>query len=300
MDRRLRAALAQADGLIALSRLSDDIPRWAVHNAVRAGTLKRVAPGVYADAAQLINPLRVATCYADGRGALSHTSALMIWGLRIADADEVAHLTTSRRHRLSSCQWFVIHTRTDFELGPPTAVVRDGRWVTTIESALIESWPFVADAEGIGLLLRSLTERRTTTERLTAELARLPHVEGRARLAAVLDRLTRGCRSYLEILGLDHVFVGPGMPVFIRQFPVTVDGGRYYLDVFAEPERVAFELDGAAWHGSRQQREADLRRDAALATQGIMVVRFTYRRLTTEPERVRREVLMILESRRSP
>ncbi|MFK3979186.1 DUF559 domain-containing protein [Micromonospora sp. NPDC050397] len=70
-----------------------------------------------------------------------------------------------------------------------------------------------------------------------------------------------------------------------------------YLDVYAERERVAFELDGAATHGDPRQREIDLRRDALLATVGILVVRFSHRRLLHETTEVRREVVAILAGR---
>ncbi|WP_229401740.1 DUF559 domain-containing protein [Micromonospora okii] len=72
-----------------------------------------------------------------------------------------------------------------------------------------------------------------------------------------------------------------------------------YLDAYAERERVDFELDGATAHGDPWQREVDLRRDALLATRGILVVRFAHRRLVREPERVREEALAILANRRS-
>ncbi|MEU4473288.1 DUF559 domain-containing protein [Micromonospora sp. NPDC023888] len=45
------------------------------------------------------------------------------------------------------------------------------------------------------------------------------------------------------------------------------------------------------------EREIDLRRDALLATIGILVVRFTHRRLTADPAQVRRETLAILAAR---
>jgi very-short-patch-repair endonuclease len=64
-------------------------------------------------------------------------------------------------------------------------------------------------------------------------------------------------------------------------------------------ERVDFELDGTIAHAAPSDRERDLRRDAELAALGILVVRFTYQRLTREPATVRREVLAILASRRS-
>ena len=53
---------------------------------------------------------------------------------------------------------------------------------------------------------------------------------------------------------------------------------------------LAVEMDGAAWHGSRQQREHDIRRDALLATVGWQTMRFSFARLTQTPERCRREI----------
>ncbi|MGW3785615.1 DUF559 domain-containing protein [Micromonospora chokoriensis] len=58
------------------------------------------------------------------------------------------------------------------------------------------------------------------------------------------------------------------------------------------------ELDGATGHGDPGEREIDLRRDALLATVGILVVRFTHRRLTANPLQVRQETLAILAARR--
>ncbi|HYN94688.1 MAG TPA: DUF559 domain-containing protein, partial [Pilimelia sp.] len=134
-------------------------------------------------------------------------------------------------------------------------------------------------------------------DRLTAALAGAPRLPGRAELRALLDRLVAGCRSELESWGHDHVFTGPGMPAFRRQVPVRVAGRSAYLDVYAEAERVDFELDGAASHGSPGQREADLRRDALLATLGILVVRFTHHRLLHDTAAVRQEILAILAAR---
>lgn len=83
------------------------------------------------------------------------------------------------------------------------------------------------------------------------------------------------------------------MPRFVRQHPVA----GYFLDLYAEHEKVAFELDGAAYHAGAGHRERDVRRDACLAALGIQVVRYTYQRLVNEPDKVRREVLAILAAR---
>lgn len=69
-----------------------------------------------------------------------------------------------------------------------------------------------------------------------------------------------------------------------------------YLDVYAAAERVNFELDGGRWHTSAPDRERDLQRDAALAAQGILVVRLTHRQLRRPG--IRHHVQAILSARR--
>ncbi|MEU1362940.1 DUF559 domain-containing protein [Micromonospora zamorensis] len=89
-----------------------------------------------------------------------------------------------------------------------------------------------------------------------------------------------------------------GMPAFRRQMPIRVGRRTVYPDMFAERELVNIELDGATIHGDPRQREIDLRRDALLASIGILVVRFTHRRLVHEADAVRQETLAILATRR--
>ncbi|MGY1688741.1 endonuclease domain-containing protein [Geodermatophilus sp. SYSU D01105] len=88
------------------------------------------------------------------------------------------------------------------------------------------------------------------------------------------------------------------MPRFVQQHPVVLPFGRVYLDAAVPEVRIAVELDGAAFHGSAADRERDTRRDVALAARGWVVLRFSYRRLTREPESCRREILAVCRARR--
>ena len=146
--------------------------------------------------------------------------------------------------------------------------------------------------------IRAVNDRLSTAQRIGDALATAPRVGGRAGLRTLVERLAAGCRSPLEIWGHDHVFVGPGLPAFRRQARLRVGGRTYYLDMYAESERVDVELDGAATHGLAGQREIDLRRDALLATAGVLVVRFSHRRLVHEGDQVRREVIAVPAARR--
>jgi very-short-patch-repair endonuclease len=69
------------------------------------------------------------------------------------------------------------------------------------------------------------------------------------------------------------------------------------LDAAWPDVKLAVELDGAAFHGSPEARERDLRRDAALAALGWVVLRFSYRRLMREPEACRAEILAAYRQR---
>ena len=89
----------------------------------------------------------------------------------------------------------------------------------------------------------------------------------------------------------------PGLDHGVRQRRVTVNGRTYRLDLAYERERVAVEMDGHQWHSSREQRERDMRRDAALAAAGWLTLRFSHRRLHEDVAGCRRDLLAALAAR---
>ncbi|MEH0934800.1 DUF559 domain-containing protein [Micromonospora psammae] len=241
---------------------------------------------------------RAALAYADGRAALSCLTALDVWGLRRQPAGEPVHLDAPRGSGLRPRPHLAVHHRQGFVMGPPQVVSRSGVPVVRLEQALVDAWPLLPAVHRPAPVIRAVNDRLTTPQRVFAALKTVPKLAARAELRTLLDRLDAGCRSPLEIWGHDRVFTGPGMPPFQRQTRIVVGGRTMYLDVWAERERVDFELDGASTHADPRQREIDLRRDALLATAGILVVRFAHRRLVHEVDEVRREVLAILATRR--
>ncbi|MEJ3749878.1 DUF559 domain-containing protein [Actinomycetes bacterium KLBMP 9797] len=301
MNPRLRTLLDEGHGVVTRREACRVASARVLEDACDGGELRRVLPSVYADAALALGPelLRAAAVrYADGRGALSHTTALDVWGVRPSEPDEPVHLSVPAGVRLRSRKLLTVHRRKDLIIAPPQVVVRQDLPVIRLEQSLVDSWPLLPPGERRAPLIRAINDRRTTPERVAALLAGAPRFADRAELRRLLDLLAVGCRSELEIWGHDRVFTGPGMPEFQRQVPIRVGGRVYYLDVYAEAERVNFELDGAASHGSPGQRERDLRRDAILATVGILTVRFSHYRLYYETAAVRQESLDILAVRR--
>lgn len=270
-----------------------------VDDALNDGVLRRLFPGVYVAAETPLDRRllqRAALAYLP-HAALSHLDALGRWGFDVPVTPAV-HLTASHSHRAVADPALRLHRRTGFRAEPPAVVVRDGLRVVRLERALVESWVVLPDVERRAPIITALRERRTTAARLVATLdgARL---DGSGEMRRLVDVVAAGCHSELEIWGHDRVFSDPRLPKSRRQHMVQAGGARWYLDRYFPVERVDVELDGAAWHGQPGQRERDLRRDAALSAKGILVVRFSHRRMVAEPDAVLHELLDILAHRRA-
>jgi very-short-patch-repair endonuclease len=87
------------------------------------------------------------------------------------------------------------------------------------------------------------------------------------------------------------------MPPFVQQRRIVVEGEVFLLDAAYDEVQLAAEMDGSAWHGSRQQRERDIRRDALIATIGWQTLRFSFRRLTSAPDACRRDIRSAYDAR---
>lgn len=130
-------------------------------------------------------------------------------------------------------------------------------------------------------------------------MSRRPNLPGRSELLDLLRLITGGSQSELEIFGVLHVLSAPGLPTPRQQHRVLLPDGPVFLDAAWPEVKLAVELDGAAFHGSPAARERDLRRDAALAALGWLVLRFSYRRITSDPEGCRRQIAAVYRQRLS-
>lgn len=225
---------------------------------------------------------------------LSHLTALEMRELMACDPCRAIHLTTPAARTPRARPGLMLHRARHF----PDVTRVDGLISVTVADAVVTSWPLLARAERRGPAIRAVRERSVSLPELRAALDRYGGVPGRRELSSLLALLEAGCESELEIWGHTHVFDVPGLRHGARQRVVTAGGRRYRLEIAFDDERVAVELDGWAYHSTREQRERDLRRDAALAAAGWLTVRFTHRRLTTDIDGCRRELLAILAGRR--
>ncbi len=267
------------------------VDRGTVDAWVATGRLVRLQPALYATPAAAGRwRTRVAAIARTRDGVVSHRTALALWELVPPPTDPV-HLTVEPGRSARGSAGVVLHRAPDVR-----DVMRrvDGIPVTCAERAVVDSWALTGGLPRAAVraaAIDAVRRRLCWPADLAAELARRPRLRARAELAGLVDLLAAGCRSELEVWGCLHVLRTPGMPRFVQQCRVVVAGERFDLDAAYEEVLQAVELDGAAWHGSRRQREQDIRRDALLATVGWQTLRFSYARLTGEPEACRRDVV---------
>lgn len=299
MRSEIRRLLDGNDGVLQRAELTAAVPSHVVDWAVAAGQLVRVAPRVYSEPALLEAPtarLRTALRYAGNNAALSHTSGLSLWGLPLP-AGLPLHLTTDAR-QLRAYAEVIVHRRRGFQVAPPLVVSRQGLSVVRLEDCRVASWPLLEGYERRAPLVVAVQRRLTTPTRVFDVAVHYSRLQGRASLLCLIDLLAAGCHSELEIWGFRQVFSHPSLPSAERQLPITIGRRRAYLDVAYVEEMVDVELDGSRYHFRDDQRERDMRRDAALATLGWLALRFSHRRLHEEPDVVRGEVLDTLAVRR--
>lgn len=290
-------AVIGPDGWASWEALTSRVDRTTVGRWVAAGRLVRLQPGVYAlpGTAPDWRTRVEAAAHATG-GVVSHRSALALWEL--APPGGPIHLTVDITRSGRGTPGVVLHrTRA---LGETVRRV-DGLPVSCPERAVVDTWGRPAGLARSAVRAAAIDAVRTRLCRprqLLDEVARRPCLPGRSALVQLAQLLADGCRSELEVWGCLNVLRGPGMPAFTLQHPVVVEGRRFVLDAACEEVRLAVELDGAAWHGSRSQREADIRRDALLASIGWQTLRFGYRRMTAAAAECRRDILAVHTARR--
>jgi hypothetical protein len=235
---------------------------------------------------------------------VSHLSALALWEAAPVP-DGPVHVTVPSDRFPRRTTGVLVHRTT---LPLPVTRIHDVP-VTGLGRSMVDAWDWAHRTRKRGprgqpavvrqAVIESIRSRRLSVPGLRTESAACPVHAGRAALSRLLDLIEGGCESELEIWGVTHVLPGPPeLPPWVQQHPVRLATGRWVrLDAAYLEVRVAVELDGAAFHGSRSARERDLRRDSALAAQGWVVLRFSYARLMSDPEGCRREIAAVIGQR---
>jgi hypothetical protein len=293
----LRQVVEAGGGLATRQELLRAVPKVALDEHVNRH-LVRVVPHVYRWRDTPVDDrllVRAALAHAGSGAALSHTTALAVWGLR--DFSLPMHLTIDQAVRRAGSPDVVVHRRLDFVPGSPQCVQRHGLLVTALHRSLVDSWPLLPRTERRPFVVDTVRRRLTTATLLREALDERPNIAGHRDLARTIDLIADGCQSELEVLGVLNVFRHPSLPRSVGQYKFRLDGAFFNLDRAWPEAKLAVELDSARHHTSPEDRHRDLARDAALAAAGWVVLRFTYEEVRRNPERVRARVREVYRMR---
>ena len=262
------------------------LTRSGVDVRVKGGRLHRVHRGGYAVGhARLTRRGRmwaaILACGGPEAAAISHRSAAALHDI-LTDNSAVVNVTTRRKsaprrglraHRSDTLRW------------DRDVVAKDGLPLTTVPRTLLDLATALTPYRLERACHRAEVLRLLDMAAVGELLAALPRHRGKARLARALATLEIAdpivTRSELEERFLALV-AGAGLP------PPLVNATIAGFEVdFVWPEwRLIAETDGQAAHLTATAFETDRRRDAALQIAGYRVVRFTWRQVVDEPERI--------------
>jgi very-short-patch-repair endonuclease len=285
-------------GLATRRQLLQRIPGVVLDGHIGRGQLVRVFPRVYRlrdGADDDMTALRAALLHAGPQSALSHTTALAVWGVRALERP--LHLVVDERIRRAGSPGVIVHRRKAFDPGSAQCVQRAGLRVTRLHRAVIDSWPLLPEVERRPLALDLANRRLVTADQLDEALTERPNVGGRRGLRQTIDLIADGVRSELEAHGVLTVFRHRSMPASVGQHRVQLPAKTVWLDRAWPEAKLAVELDSAQHHTSPEDRRKDLARDRELAALGWVVLRFTYTDVLRDPHGVRSKVLEVYRTR---
>jgi very-short-patch-repair endonuclease len=220
----------------------------------------------------------------------SHASAGWLWGL-VERRPATYHVTTATRGRGRDQIRLHYARLRDEDRGRC-----DGIPVTAVSRTLLD---LAAGLPGGGLDAaieradRSGLFHLDRVESLLDRSAGHPGRRGLERALAVRREEVTFTRSSLERRFL-ALIMSAGLPR--PSTNVFVEG--YEIDAYWPRERFAVERDGYEFHRTRAAFERDRLRQEDLKLAGIEMIRMTWRRIDSEPDRVAGRIRILLERRR--
>jgi len=199
------------------------------------------------------------------------------------------HVLTSSNRRV---QGLWIHRAR--RLHPDDVTVREGIPVTSVARTLVD----LTDLLPRDRLLRAMREaeylRLLDFDSLNAGVERARGRHNLKELKLALARHEEGdiVRGELEHRFLELVDLA-GLPAPETNVKVKTRRRTYRVDCLWRERGVAVELDGRAAHARTAAFEEDRARDTALTAIGLRPLRFTWRRITSEPDDVIAELLAV-------
>jgi very-short-patch-repair endonuclease len=234
----------------------------------------------------------VALAHAGPGAMISHATAGAFWGfdpVSGAAPRRPTQVTVPHGRRRPSTDTVLVHQ----SLRPCEPRLVEGLLVTPPARTAVDMALDLTTGSGVAAHLGRVLQRgRVSLDQLADELDQAPSRGSRLPRAALAD-LAVGSRSAGESRLL-HLMRRAGLPLPELNAPVSTSIGTRYVDALWRELGKGVEVDGQAFHLDAESWQADLRRQNAIQSTGIVLLRIAARRLWTEPDAVIAEIRAFL------
>lgn len=228
-----------------------------------------------------------AVAHGGPRSMISHATAGSFWGFGASTGPTPGpvHVTVPHGRRRPSTDDVQVHQ----SRRPCEPRLVEGLLVTPPPRTAVDMALCLTSATSVAAHLGRVMQRgRVSLDQLADELDIAPSGGSRRPRAALAD-LAVGSRSAGESRLL-HLMRRAGIPLPELNAPVSTAHGTRYVDALWRELGKGVEVDGQAFHLDAAAWQADLRRQNAIQSTGIVLLRIAARRLWTEPDAVVAEI----------
>lgn len=226
------------------------------------------------------------------RAVLSYLSAAAWCDLPV-EQDGRIHVTRQHRQRLLTHERIRVHRTL---LVPSAVTTWYGLDVTTRTETLLDCLGWLRLGAARTLLDRAFQQswlgRPDIERRLDEQTGRW----GNRQLARLLRDSRPGAEAESE-RRLQRLLDEAGMGGWKGNHPVVIAGRRFRLDVAFPEHRLDVEVDGWAYHRSKEARDRDIERDNLLTQAGWRVLRFSWEDVVDRPDYVIDVIASVLATR---
>jgi very-short-patch-repair endonuclease len=258
-----------------------------------SGWLRRRHTGVFAVGPHLDIPLadETAALLAVRSGAaISHHTAAILWRMhQPGSGDGLIHVTVPGASVDDPDDSVRVHRST--VLARRDIRVHEELPVTSPPRVLLDLAPLVSPRETERAIDRMLVERVGGLGQVQELLGRAGRHAGRAALQDIVSAYTTSTFTRSEA---EERFLALVRRSGLPEPLVNARRLGYEIDFLWPEQAVAVEIDGFAFHSTRDRFEGDRERDRRLRKAGITVIRITWRQLEREPEAILLDVAQAL------
>jgi very-short-patch-repair endonuclease len=228
------------------------------------------------------------------RSVLSYLSAAQWWELPV-ESDGRIHITRHERQKWVSTPLVRVHRTV---LDPRAVTTWLGLPVTTRTETLLDCMGWLPGGTARGLLDRAFQQHWLSGDQIQRRLDDQPGRWGNRQLAQLLRASRPGAEAESE-RRLQKLLDRAGITGWTGNYWLTLEAGSFRIDVAFPDFKIAIEVDGWAFHRTKERRDRDMAKANALSSARWRLLTFSWEDVTKRPDYVLGAITSLLVTQRA-